>query len=164
MTKFNPEQWRKIKAETWAVAPRRLRLNLVDRAALWVKDGSTETLVGYSDSHDVELPHSGFKFKIMVDGYVFDPVHSVVKSSEPSLTNFEKRAEMSPAEILVTQALRRLNAKQKAFEKQQREASIQAEIQRGAREPEPEPVGEPEPVQDAASQEEVIPESAPAAE
>lgn len=163
MTKFNPEQWRKIKAETWAVAPRRLRLNLVDRAALWVKDGSTETLVGYSDTHDIELPHSGFKFKIMVDGYVFDPVHSVVKSSEPSLTNFEKRAEMSPAEILVTQALRRLNAKQKAFEKQQRDASIQAEIQRGAREPEPDPVGT-DPVQEAAPVEEVIPSSTPSAE
>lgn len=145
MAKFNPEQWRKIKADTWAVAPRRLRLNLVERAALWIKHGSTDTLAGYSDAHDIELPHNGFKFKVMVDGYLFDPVHSVIKSSEPSFTNFEKRAQMSTAEIMVTQALRKLNAKQKAFEKQQRAASLQSEIKRGAAEPDPVVEPDPEP-------------------
>lgn len=160
MPKFNPDQWRKIASNSWAVAPRRLRLNLTERAALWVKDGNTETLVGFSDTHDVELPHNGFKFKIMAEGYLYDPLKPVFKSKEPSFTNFEKRAELSPAEIMVTQALRRLNAKQKAFEKMQREASIQSEIKRGV-------VTESDPVEQEqeapTTQEEVTPSDTPPA-
>jgi len=128
MKYFNPTDWRKITASTLAAVPagKRLRLNLVDRAALWIVDGKKETLVGFSDSFDVKLPKNGLQFKIMAEGYVYDPQHTPHINDAPTLTNLEKRAELSPAEIMVTKALRVMKLREREFDKKQREANAEA--------------------------------------
>jgi len=157
MKYFNPNEWRKIKASTLAAVPsgKRLRLNLIDRAALWIVDGKTETLCGFSDAFDLKLPKNGLQFKIMAEGFVHDPEHKPYKNEAPTLTNLEKRAELSPAEIMVTKALRSMKLREREFEKKQREANAEqiakqkeAEVVVEPVEPVVEPVEPVEPLAD----------------
>lgn len=134
MTKFNPEQWSKVKANTLAACPsRKLVINLVDQGALWIVDGKTETLAGYGHSFKLDLPRGGMQYKVTVDGFVFAPKHKPHVNDAPTLTNLEKRAEMSPAEILVTRALREMKRKERELEKRIKEANAaQIAKQQGA--------------------------------
>jgi len=157
--KLIPENWQSVKANTLAVAPLELKVKLVEAGAIYVVKDGRETLVGHGTEFDVTLPNSGYQFKSTKAAFVYAPPHKPHKNDAPTLTNLDKRPELSPAEIAVTRAVREMKQAYKAELAIMRSEALKGEAAKAAMlEPEPDP--DPAPVQgvtDPVTDEPVIP-------
>lgn len=115
---FDPNDWQKLPANKPLPVGRKVEVRLKAPGELYVKapDADEFVLYGYGSEFKFSVIYDGCWIKSTVAGVLkIGQVSSVERGDKPALTNEDKKPNYSAAEILVKQALRRMQLKEKAL-------------------------------------------------